>query len=133
MNTLKFIYPAIFHKEEIGYSVWLYDIDGCISQGDTLAEAFENIKDAIGLYYEDYKESGTNPPVPTEPAQIKNLEPCEFVALVEFDYSAYLRKVDTRAVKKTLTIPSWLNEAAEAKRINFSGVLQDALKQQLGL
>ena len=65
----KLFYPAIFQKEDIGYSVWLHDIPGCISQGDTLEEAMANISDAIGLYFEHYKAEGqtappARPPVP---------------------------------------------------------------------
>ena len=66
----KFYYPVIFHKEDIGCSVWLHDISGCISQGDTFEESVDNINDAIGLYFENYKENNIEPPKATNPQQI---------------------------------------------------------------
>jgi predicted RNase H-like HicB family nuclease len=124
---IKLYYPAIFHPEKTGYSVTVPDIDGCFSEGDTLEEAIEMTCDAIGLCLE---ECGENYPVPSNPADIKT-EPGDFVSLVPFDLLQYRRKHDTRAVKKTLTIPSWLNVIAEENHINFSSVLQTALKEQL--
>lgn len=125
MNRL--YYPAIFHPEETGYSVSVPDIDGCFSEGDTLGEAIEMVCDAIGLCLEELAGSY---PEPSNPAKIK-VEPGDFISLVPFDLLQYRRKHDTRAVKKTLTIPSWLNAVAEENHINFSSVLQAALKEQL--
>jgi len=126
----KFYYPAILHKEEGGYSVWLYDVDGCISQGETVAEAVENIKDALGLFYEEAQEGNLVLPVPSHVEDIKT-ESGEFVAIVEFAPDEYLEKNSSRAVKKTLSIPAWLNSMAEAQKINFSAVLQSALVEKL--
>ncbi len=68
----KLYYPAVMHPEkEGGYSVWLHDIEGCISQGETLSEAVENIKDALGLFYEDAAEGETILPAPSAPDSIK--------------------------------------------------------------
>ena len=122
-------YPAVFHPEkEGGFSVSVPDIEGCFTQGETLDEAVAMTQDAIGLLLEDYKEW----PAATSPAAIQ-LEENEFVVMVQFDALAYRRKHDNRAVKKTLSIPSWLNELAMENNINFSGVLQDALKEKLNL
>ncbi len=127
----KFYYPAILHKEEEGgYSVWLYDVSGCISQGETVAEAVENIKDALGLFYEEAQEGNLVLPVPSHVEDIKT-ENGEFVAIVEFAPDEYLEKNSSRAVKKTLSIPAWLNNMAEAQNINFSAVLQSALVAKL--
>ena len=125
MNRL--YYPAICHPEDTGYSVSVPDIDGCFSEGDTLGEAIEMVCDAIGLCLEELAGSY---PEPSNPAKIK-VEPGDFISLVPFDLLQYRRKHDTRAVKKTLTIPSWLNAVAEENHINFSSVLQAALKEQL--
>jgi len=124
----KIYYPVAFLPEDEGYSVRVPDLDGCYTQGNTFDEAVEMAQDAIGLYLEDV-EHILAPSLPTQVA----LEPGEFVAVVPFDVLAYKRRHDTKAVKKTLTIPSWLNEAAEAAHINFSSVLQAALKQQLNV
>lgn len=121
-------YPAVFLKEQDGYSVRIPDIDGCFSEGDTMDEACANALDAIGLNLEDNADY----PVPSEPNKIE-LEKDEFIVMLEFDMLAYRRRNDTRAVKKTLTIPSWLNSVAEENHINFSSVLQTALKSQLNI
>lgn len=123
----KLFYPAIFHPEENGYSVSVPDIDGCFSEGDTIEEAMELISDAIGLCLDECKDGF---PKASDPTGIKPDEG-DFVSLVPFDMMQYRKKHDTKAVKKTLTIPSWLNTVAEEHHINFSSVLQSALKDQL--
>ena len=127
MKNIRY-YPAIFHPEEVGYSVSVPDIAGCCTQGDTLDEAVEMAQDAIGLMLEDCAEF----PTPSDPARLLP-EAGDFVVVVPFDALAFKRQRDNRAVKKTLSIPSWLNEEAEAAHINFSGVLQEALKKKLNI
>ena len=85
-------------------------------------------QDAIGLMLEDCAEF----PTPSDPARL-HPETGDFVVVVPFDALAFKRQRDNRAVKKTLSIPSWLNEEAEAAHINFSGVLQEALKKKLNI
>lgn len=126
----KHFYPAVFCQEDVGYSVFFPDLEGCNTEGDTLEESYQMAFDALGLYLEGISE--TEYPAKTNPKDIK-LEENEFVAIIEFDMIAYKKKHDTKAVKKTLTIPSWLNELAEEKHVNFSGILQTALKEHLGL
>lgn len=122
-------YPAVFHPEAAGgYSVSVPDIEGCFTQGETMDEAVEMAQDAIGLMLEDCTEI----PAASDPAAILP-EEGDFVAMVPFDALDYKRRHDTRAVKKTLTLPSWLNQEAEAAHINFSGVLQEALKKKLNI
>ena len=127
------IYPAIFHTEaDGGYSVSFPDLPGCFTDGDNLAEAMFMAKDALGIYLFTLKEDNEPFPAATSPADIK-LEPGEFTSLIEWDELDYLKRTDNRAVKKTLTIPSWLNNLAEREHINFSQTLQTALKKQLEL
>lgn len=123
----KIYYPAVFHPEEVGYSVSVPDLDGCFSEGDTLEEAVEMTTDAIGLWLECCE--GVYPSA-SNPADIP-VDAGDFVTLIPFDLLQYRKKHDTKAVKKTLTIPSWLNVLAEEQHINFSKVLQAALKEQL--
>ena len=130
MNTM--LYPAIFHTEDVGYSVYVPDIQGCVSEGDTLEEAYENVFDALGLCLDYLNDNQLNVPTPSKPSDIK-LKEDEFVAFVQFDPVRYAKKHNTKAVKKTLSIPSWLNELAEEQNVNFSGVLQSALKDKLGV
>lgn len=124
----KHYYPAIFHPEDVGYSVSVPDLDGCFTQGDTMDEAIEMVQEAIGLMVEDMNEI----PIPSVPTAITCAVE-DFIAVVPFDALAYRRKHDTKAVKKTLTIPSWLNAVAEEQHVNFSSLLQSALRQQLNI
>ncbi len=126
----KLYYPAVFQKEDVGYSVWLNDVSGCISQGDTFQEAVDNIKDALGLCMEAIADECATLPEPSTPENIE-LGLGQFTVIIEFDKLEYLKKHDKRAVKKTLSIPSWLNVAAEAEHINFSAVLQEGLMEKL--
>lgn len=128
----KLFFPAVFHPEDVGYSVSVPDLDGCFTQGDTLDEAYSMAFDAIGLCASDLLDNKSKLPKPSNPKSLKYDE-SDFIALVEFDMDAYNRKHNSKAVKKTLTIPSWLNEQAEEKHINFSSVLQKALMEQLNL
>lgn len=120
-------YPAIFHPEEVGYSVFVPDIEGCSTQGDTMDEAVEMAKDAIGLMLEGLNEY----PQASSPSAL-SLEDGEFLVVIPFNPAEYAHK-NNRAVKKTLSLPAWLNEAAEAAHLNFSGVLQEALKAKLDM
>lgn len=121
-------YPAVFHPEETGFSVYVPDIDGCFTQGDTMDEACRNAEDAIGLCLVQYEADGRPYPEPSAPAAT---EPGDFTVLIAFDELDYRRRNDSRAVKKTLTIPSWLNYMAEKENVNFSQELQNALKAKL--
>ena len=129
MNSI-FYYPAVFQKEEVGYSVWVPDIQGCVSQGDTFDEAMEYIKDAIGICIDLIVQNGNVSPKATEPNGI-DLEHDQFVAVVSFDFDEYQKKHGEKSVKKTLTLPAWLNTLSERKNINFSQVLQNALIHEL--
>ncbi len=124
----KLYYPAILHPEEVGYSVSVPDLDGCFTQGETLAEAVEMAEDAIGLFLDGLKAA----PQPSDPRDIAVEKP-DFLVVIPYDDLGYKRRHNTRAVKKTLTIPAWLNEAAESEHINFSGVLQEGLKKRLNI
>ena len=125
---MKYVYPAIFTPSEGGYSVSVPDLPGCFTCGDTLAEAMEMAEDAVSLWLFDAEEDKEKVPVASE-----NLphEAPDFVTLIKADTDAYRRQVDNRAVKKTLTIPAWLNYQAENAHVNFSSILQEALKAHL--
>ena len=124
----KLYYPVLFHPEETGFSITVPDLDGCFTQGDTLEDALNAVQDAIGLYLDGMPEL----PPASAPGSVR-AQGSDFMMVVAFDPLAYKRRHDTKAVKKTLTVPSWLNEAAEAAHINFSSVLQSGLKKQLNI
>ena len=103
---------------------------GCFSEGETLEEAYEAAQEALGLYLQN--ENGFSCPVPCSAESLTTAKN-ETIVLVEFDPVAYLKRNGTKSVKKTLTIPEWLNILAEEKNINFSQVLQNALKEKLNV
>lgn len=129
----KYVYPAIFENEpEGGYSVYFPDIEGCYTQGEDLAEAVENAEDALCLALYDLEEKSA---AIKEPSDISALtvKDGDFTSLVSCDTVEYRRYFDNKAVKKTLTIPNWLNVMSERANINFSAVLQKALMQELNI
>lgn len=127
----KYVYPAIFTKEDNGiYSVQFPDIAGCYTDGESLADALEMAQDALCLMMYSREEEGKNVPVSSDIKTIA-VNANEFVSLVSCDTLEYRKKYNNSAVKKTLTIPAWLNTIAENEGVNFSQVLQDALKTRL--
>lgn len=132
---MKYIYPAIFEevsaKEGGGYAVTFPDWSGATS-GKTLEEAVRMAEDFLGLACWDAEEDKEPLPSPTNPKTVA-VDERSFVAMVSADTAEYRRKMNQKTVKKTLSIPEWLNTMALERNINFSGVLQDALKEKLGL
>ena len=130
--TSHYTYPAIFTAEaDGGYSVRFPQLDGCFSQGDTMDEAIEMAADAMALHLFGLEEDRESIPAPCfdDLAHADG----EFVVPITAWMTPFRDEMYNRAVKKTLTIPAWLNEAAERHQINFSQVLQSALKDQLRL
>lgn len=130
---MKYLYPAIFHpEEEGGYSVFFPDIEGCFTQGESLEEAVDMAEDALNLVLWDMEERKETIPAPSTVKNIK-LERDEWVVFVKADTLAYRKLHDTKAVKKTLSIPAWLNTLAQEHNVNFSNVLQNALMKELNI
>lgn len=133
------VYPACFYKEkEGGYSVIFPDLDHLSTCGETLENALEMAVDCLAGYLYSAKQEGETVPDPSEMSCIDVNEEYDeyesaFVNMVAVDVFEYAKKHFEKSVKKTLTIPSWLNEIAVANNVNFSQVLQSALKEQLHL
>ena len=128
----KYIYPAIFAKEGEFYAVRFPDLESCYTQGDSLQDAYEMASDVLCLTLYNLEEEKANIPPASETSTIKT-EKDEFVSLVACDTLEYRKFYDNKAVKKTLTIPAWLNTMSEREGINFSAVLQTALKNALNI
>lgn len=128
----KISYPAIFHEDDNSYWVEFPDLEGCLSSGDTIEIAYENSKEALGLYLD--RDNDIYDRIINKPSSIKKVHsdnPNSIVMLVEYDSLEYAKKYKTKAVKKTLSIPEWLNDLATKENINFSNVLQEALIKKL--
>lgn len=131
MNRL--FYPALFHRaEEGGFWVTFPDIPECMTQGDDMQQAYEMAIEALGLSITTREKAGEDIPQASAPDNVQ-LEKDSFLVVVEFDLMEYRRRNCSRAVKKTLSIPEWLNEAAIRENVNFSQILQEALMVKLGI
>jgi len=127
----KHVYPAKFMPEDTGkYVVIFPDINECIARGDTMQQAFEMATEVLCACLWAMLDNETEIPAPSLPSDIE-LSENETVVLIGADVEAYRRTIESRAIKKTLSIPSWLNVKAESAGINFSQTLQKALKEEL--
>lgn len=130
MNKLVF-YPAIFHKaEDGGFWISFPDLPEFLTEGNDMTQAYEMAVNALGLALTSREIENEPIPEPSAPSDII-VEKDSFLVVVEFDILAYKKRTSPRAVKKTLSIPEWLNEEATAIGVNFSQVLQEALMQKL--
>lgn len=130
-------YPAYFYEEhDGGYSVIFPDLNHLATQGDTINEAFSMAIDCLAGYLYTLKQKNETPPAPSalqglnaddEYTEYKSA----FVNMVTVDVEEYAKIHFEKPVKKTLSIPKWLNDTAVANGINFSSVLQQALMKEL--
>ena len=136
------MYPACFYKEDDGDSVIFPDLNYLATQGDSFEDAMEMAVECLASYLYIAQRDGEDVPAPSSLVNIdpvavaKELDPDlpvgeAIVNLVSVDVAEYAKKHFEKSVKKTLSIPAWLNEAAVAQGVNFSQVLQRALKEQL--
>lgn len=122
-----YIYPAVFYKDESGYSVVFYDIE-LATMGETLEDALIMAEEALTGRIWLLLKDGETLPKPTAIEDIEKPKEAEFITLIKTDRK-YLTQ--ERSVRKNLTIPAWLAEAAENAGLNFSQELQSALKMRL--
>ncbi len=128
----KYIYPAIFEKEGEQYSITFPDIENCFTQGEDLQDGVENAEDVLCLMLYHMEQNGENIPAPSDPRDIKTGD-SQFVTLISCDTFEYGKFYKKKSVKKTLSIPEWLNDMAVKENINFSNVLQNALMKELNV
>lgn len=124
---MQFVYPALFHNEDGGYWVEFPDLPGCFTQGDSVNEVLSNAQESLEVYLEATIDNNLNLP---KPSKIETIAPIDdgFVSYVSVNVNPVQQ---SKSVKKTLTIPSWLNDRALKENINFSQVLQEALLSKL--
>ena len=129
---MKAVYPIILSQGKSHIVVYVPDFN-INTQGQDNAHAMEMARDAIGLMGIDMEDDNEPLPKPSELSNILKEGNEDIVTLVDVDFAEYRRKNDMRTVKKNCTIPSWLNFEAEKAGINFSAILQTALKQELNV
>lgn len=136
------MYPACFFKEGDAYSVVFPDLNWLSTCGDSLENTMEMAVECLAGYLYTCRLDGDRIP---SPSKLQDIDPAEaarelelvteemFVNMVSVDIDVYAKEHFEKSVKKTLTIPAWLNKAALEQNVNFSQVLQDALKAKLHL
>lgn len=131
---MQYFYPAIFHPVEKDHAVYVNfpDIDGCFTDGDNEKDAFEAAEDALNTWLFHLENMGEPIPPASKASEVKVPEG-SFVAVIKADTTSYARAHNTKAIRKNVSIPSWLNTLATERNINFSNVLQNALMRELGV
>ncbi len=124
-----YIYPAIFYYDEDGISIVFPDLPGCCPCADTTEEAVKNAREALGVHLYGMETDGDEIPEPSAPKDIDT--DGGVLMLVDVFMPPVRDRIRNRYIKKTLTIPYWLNAEAESHNVNFSGLLQEALKNYL--
>ena len=126
---MKRVYPVVFTKVEDGYVAYVPDMK-IDTQGDDLAEAIEMARDAIGIMGIDMEDDKKEIPLPSRMEDV-TCKSDEIISMVDIDFTVYRRQTDMRTVRRNVSLPSWLNAAADKAGLNVSSVLQTALKQEL--
>lgn len=130
----RYLFPAVFTYDDDGITVEFPDLPGCVTCGASDAEALAMAKEALGLHLYGMEVDGQPVPAPSSPVTLrKSLADNQVIVMVEVWMPPLRAQVADRSVKKTLTIPKWLNDLAERHGVNFSQVLQKALREHLGL
>lgn len=128
----RYIYPAIFEYADDGISVSFPDLPGCLTCADDDEEALSMAKEAMALHLYSLEEDGDMIPVPT-PTQNISVGKNQAVVLIEVWMPPFRHEIWNQSVKKTLTIPKWMDDIARDHKVNYSRLLQDALSDHLGI
>ena len=129
---MRYVYTAVFSPEDGGFNVSFPDLPGCYTCGDDMPDAVEMAQDVLCLCLYNMEQEKKPIPAATAPKNVK-AKGDEFASVIAVDTETYRRFHENKSVKKTLTIPMWLNEQAEQANINFSQTLQKAIKQELNI
>ena len=129
---MKYIYPAIFTEDGDGILVDFPDLPNCYTDGATIEEAFETAEDALALALWHLEEECADIPVPSAPATL-TVPKSASVALVRADTLPVRQMNDTRTVRKNVTLPGWMDTLAREHNINFSKLLQTAIRRECGI
>ena len=127
-----YIYPAIFTYAEDGISVGFPGLDGAFTCGETEEEALYMAKDCLELHLYGMEEDRERIPEPIKIRDIK-LEDNQSIVMTKANMKLTRNEMQNKAIKKTLTIPKWLNDEAVKHHVNFSAILKVALMDELDL
>ena len=128
----EYIFPAIFHEAEDGISISFPDLPGCLPCASDMEEAFRNAKEALQLHIFGMEEDGE--PIPS-PSSVSSLT-ChkgDSIAMIRAWMPPFREKMLNKSTNKTVTIPRWLDILAKKEKVNYSHLLQEAVKKYLGV
>ena len=133
---MKYAYPAVFTEEKnekLGtvYNVEFPDIPGCFTFGASIPEAMEMAREALAGCLTVMQDDRDPIPAASLVGAVRHDE--GFVSLIDLDMAEYRRKTDAKAVRRTVSLPQWLDAMAQDAGLNFSQTFQDALKNRLGV
>lgn len=126
----KYFYPAIFSKEGNAYNVRFIDFDDIFTYGIGFDDAYYMAQDALYMMLPEYKD---NLPEPTYDYMKVEVKEGEIISMVELDLVEHEKKISSKTVNTTVTMPEWLKNLADMKGINFSKLLQESIKNELNL
>ncbi len=130
---MKYVYPVVLSPEkEGGYCVYAPDFPGCVTDSETLLEGIEKIREGLCGMLMIHERDGTPIPSPGDPKSVE-CEPGDTVTLVDADVGEYNRRHGSAAVRRTISIPAWMDDAASRAGVSLSQLTQDALRRQLNL
>lgn len=127
-----YVFPAVFHEEDDGISIAFPDLPGCLPCANDMEEAFTHAKEALQLHLYGMEEDGEDIPAPSRTSDIA-CTAGESLAMIEAWMPPFRERMANKATNKTVTIPRWLDTLAKKQHVNYSHLLQQALKRYLGV
>ena len=129
---MKYVYPALFVKEDESIIVTFPDLEDTFTDGATMQEAFENAEDVLNLMLWNREEEKDDIPMPSSPEQITVPQEAT-LAMIKADTLAYRKLHDQKTIRRSITIPSWLDTLARERNINFSQLMQNAIRRECSI
>lgn len=129
---MKYVYPAIFTTATEGIIVTFPDLEDTFTDGNTMEDAFENAEDVLNLMLWNREEEKKEIPAPTPAAKI-SVPANATLAMIKADTLAYRKLHDKKTVRRSITLPNWLDTIAREHNINCSQLLQNAIRNECGL
>lgn len=129
---MKYVYPALFVKEDENIIVTFPDLEDTFTDGATMQEAFENAEDVLNLMLWNREEEKDDIPMPSSPEQITVPQEAT-LAMIKADTLAYRKLHDQKTIRRSITLPSRLDTIAREHNINFSQLMQNAIRRECGI